>query len=414
MKVKNERFLITQPMMHGFFGSTVVAIELAAFLKSQGAEVEIYTYTHAPEIAKICRERQVKLVTPGEATQFRLLDYDYVWIHSQVFPENLVDELPKLKAGAHCPYFIFLHMSPHDYAPDEFPWIYQFEEKLADQVLFVSREVMDMYSGSFTDNLPTGLFQNPAPLSFVAEPHELTELKRVLLVSNHVPVELAEAAKLLRHEGMTVEHLGIGGDKSDLMSADILAQYDLIVTIGKTVQYCLLANKPVYIYDSFGGPGYLTNQNFREAERYNFSGRGFKHKTAKEIADEIVTQYPKKCDYAAFSNCDLSKFKLDQALYNILGNLTRQTKGEFEAAQIDSIRHAQRLSQYRFEEFYRNKLNCDRIAQLKREVKRTQQELDRLKTSLTQKEQEIHKITSARSYKLLTKFFKPINKLRGK
>lgn len=414
MKVKDKRFLITQPMMHSFCGSTVVTIELADYLKSEGAEVEIYSYTRAPEIADVCRERKIKLITPGETTRFRLLDYDYVWIHSQVFPEDLVGELPELKTSKNCPYFIFLHMSPHDYAPDEFPWIYQFEEKLADKVLFVSQEIMDIYRGSFTDNLSTGLFQNPAPLTFMAEPHELTELKKVLLVSNHVPAELAEAAELLRHKGIMVEHLGMGGDTAGLISADILTQYDLVVTIGKTVQYCLLANKPVYIYDSFGGPGYLTNQNFREAEQYNFSGRGFDHKTANEIVDEIILQYPKQCDYGSFSNCNLDKFKLDQALRDILDNLMKRTKGEFAAVQIDSIRHAQRLAQYRFEDFYRDQLNRDRIAQLERETKSIQQKLGRLETSLIQREQELHKITSAKSYKLLTKIFKPINKLRGK
>ena len=49
-----------------------------------------------------------------------------------------------------------------------------------------------------------------------------------------------------------------------------LQQYDLVITIGRTVPRCLAMGVPVYVYDYLGGPGYLTEANFSLAERNNF------------------------------------------------------------------------------------------------------------------------------------------------
>ena len=70
-----------------------------------------------------------------------------------------------------------------------------------------------------------------------------------------------------------------------------LQQYDLVITIGRTVPRCLAMGVPVYVYDYLGGPGYLTESNFNLAERNNFSGRGFQKKTSDELFEEIRGGY---------------------------------------------------------------------------------------------------------------------------
>jgi len=42
--IKNKHFLITQPIICGLWGSTIVTLELADFLQKNGAKVSVYTY----------------------------------------------------------------------------------------------------------------------------------------------------------------------------------------------------------------------------------------------------------------------------------------------------------------------------------------------------------------------------------
>lgn len=41
-------------------------------------------------------------------------------------------------------------------------------------------------------------------------------------------------------------------DEYKSITLEILSQYDVAITIGKTVQYCLVMGVPVYVYDKFG------------------------------------------------------------------------------------------------------------------------------------------------------------------
>ena len=80
-----------------------------------------------------------------------------------------------------------------------------------------------------------------------------------------------------------VDLIGLGY-RTEQVNAEFLQQYDLVITIGRTVPRCLAMGVPVYVYDYLGGPGYLTEANFSLAERNNFSGRGFEKKTSDDMA----------------------------------------------------------------------------------------------------------------------------------
>lgn len=76
-----------------------------------------------------------------------------------------------------------------------------------------------------------------------------------------------------------------------LISVELLSEFDLIITIGRTVQYCFAMGVPVYVYDYFGGPGYIDESNFELAEKCNFSGRGFGKKSVDDLISEIFNEY---------------------------------------------------------------------------------------------------------------------------
>lgn len=88
---------------------------------------------------------------------------------------------------------------------------------------------------------------------------------------------------LLISAGYQVDHLGEGSNVT-MMCPEILHNCGVVITIGKTVQMAILANRPVYCYDHFGGPGWLTDQNYEGAVALNFSGRD---KPVKKTAGEI-------------------------------------------------------------------------------------------------------------------------------
>lgn len=289
----NKRFLITQPMIYGYNGSTMVTVELAEYLQSQGGEVTVYTYAYYYPIKSEVDSKNIKVVVASDDDKLSLSDFDYIWVHSQVLPLSIVDDLAD-KLPQKMPKFIFLHMLPFEWIPDERPYIYQMEQKLASQVLVISEEVRDVLEKCFDDNYRPRYeyFRNPAPESFASYKHSYNRgLKNVLIVTNHPAGELMEAAKILNRNGVNVKTFGELGDEYKSITPNILDDFDVVVTIGKTVQYCLTMGKPVYIYDVHGGCGYLNENNFSTAMHYNFSGRGFAKKSPDDIAAEIMKKY---------------------------------------------------------------------------------------------------------------------------
>ena len=131
---------------------------------------------------------------------------------------------------------------------------------------------------------------NMAPDKFFTDKTS-PELTKVAIVSNHVPKELRETRIALMDAGIDVVHHGIGG-RVVRVTPELLASFSVIITIGKTVQYGLASQIPVYCYDKFGGPGYITTQNIDQSANYNFSGRCCRRQiSGAQIASEIIDGY---------------------------------------------------------------------------------------------------------------------------
>ena len=94
----------------------------------------------------------------------------------------------------------------------------------------------------------------------------------------------------------------IGGMHGQCVNAELLKKYDVVITIGRTVQMGLVMGIPVYCYDHFGGPGYITTENIDFNEFYNFSGRQEENNFTEikvhdfgKIFDDIYSNYEKVC-----------------------------------------------------------------------------------------------------------------------
>jgi hypothetical protein len=185
------------------------------------------------------------------------------------------------------------------------------------------------------------VFNNACPSSYRQISEGMKSLKKVLIVSNHAPAEILEAASILREAGISVAHIGLDAEQR-LVTPSLLNDYDAVITIGKTVQYCILSSLPVYVYDHFGGPGWLSEENIEKAEWHNHSGRCTREKkTADQIASEITTGY----EAAKLFLCEnAARIAGRYILEDILLDILRREKSRKENCLTISMAEAVKVS----------------------------------------------------------------------
>ena len=220
----------------------------------------------------------------------------------------------------------------------EQPYANTIEKDLSSSSLFVSTEALEKNTTLFSN-----LFHNPQvfpnfiPQHFLSKEEASNTLKKILVVSNHPPQELIDSIQLLSNQGIQVDLLGRNSDHYQLTTQKKKKKYDLVITIGKTVQYCLGMNIPVYIYDMHGGCGFLNSRNYNKAKNFNFSGRPFKKKTPQQIATEITTQFQSAISFQT-KNYDknIIEFNLEQNLAKVLKE-AKHRNHKFSRSQINQI-----------------------------------------------------------------------------
>lgn len=297
--------MICQPFLSRYSGSEILTLELAAALTTEGAEVAIATWFCSEqmrdEVSSI--PGSTVLLIDSDAYRLHLESHapDVVWSHQGLVPGDL------LASGAR---FVFAHLS--SFNSFEYSFNPNVESSLAERVYFVSPEARDaqIATGMFEGFDPSvfRLLENPAPQAF----HEVTPqdprsqpggLRSLLVVSNHLPPEVVEAIGELRDGDVDVTVVGL--ERGDVgatplrVDADLVAGHDAVMSIGKTVQYGLCAGRAVFCYDHFGGPGWLTDQNVREARWHNFSGRGFTRRSGHDLVAELRSGFARAQEFAS-------------------------------------------------------------------------------------------------------------------
>lgn len=354
LSISGKRFLICQPLIHGINGSTLVTLELADYLQSKGAIVDIFTLTLHNPAKDLFLSRNLKVSAVQNNPKYKLEDYDYIWTNSQVLPPTIINDLGKKHKKY--PAFIFLHMSSMEWIPDEHPFIYMLEERLSSLSLYICEVVRDSNTSFFYNEPPYDYYRNPAPNSFLnlsPKTNDSNFLKKILFVSNYLPEELRIVKKILSKKGISVEILGEGGDSCSLLTPKILHNYDAVVSIAKTVQYCLVSGIPIYIYGKFGGAGWLTAKNLTKAKMTNFCGsEGFPKKNAETIVAELLSGYTKSKSFQKEHLEEFRKeFSIETCISNIFNNVLLKELAPFDSQYLSMLRAAQYFERVRFEEW---------------------------------------------------------------
>lgn len=288
-------------------GSEIIIFEFADILLANGWEIDIVSPWVGEPMLSLLRSN-------GFEIELRLdnifpLEYNFCYIQHGLLPLTNFEDRGLDREGI----IVTGHLSPFNVLEQIGLSV---EMDIVDEIWCNSEETLERmrYLG-----VPLNLlydFSNAAPRYY-------TSIKRrgneILFVSNHPPQEVREASDILEAEGFRVRRIGRRFNNVERVSPEIISRADRIVSIGKTVQYGILAKRPVFVYDHFGGPGYLSAKNFDLARKANFSGRSHPEKyDSSTLSVMIKNGFTTALEFARFSKIiDSRRFILDYQLKSL-------------------------------------------------------------------------------------------------
>lgn len=313
-----KRVLMTNLYFAKYTGSELHILEMAKLFVNKGYEVTVAVFQKAYPLLEKVEEFSV---VDCMQEKLKETDYDIVFVqHYPVFDylcSNYDLTYRKLLVSK------LSVISELEYLP-----ICTAE---SDLIVCVSQECADVVYKEIGYDPRVIVMKNCAGKEyFSAYPsrRDDTVLKRIAVISNHIPDELLELADILS-DGIELDYIGVAHSPR-WVDVGLLEKYDLIITIGRTVQQCFAMGTPIYVYDYFGGPGYINDENFEMAEKNNFSGRGFTKKTAEELKKDIEENYYKNLSYIGklyeIAKKDYNYEKQFEKIYQELMNTPQREK----------------------------------------------------------------------------------------
>jgi len=299
-------------VMRRYTGAEMVILELAEALRDFGCDLSLAANRIDDPVLYHLNIAGVSCVPYENVFDF---DFDLVFSLHHILAQTNLESL--LHTSRPFPAFVFAHLSP--FAPLEMPG--PILEKALAEVVFANsdetrKKVLDL--GFSPDSIV--VTHNAAPTSFRVDQRAYSSnLSKLLIVTNHLQPEVQTAVEILGNQGVSIRFLGFEGESRRISRGDVLWA-DAVMTIGKTVQYCLLSRTPTFIYDVFGGPGWLDETNFEQTSFYNFSGRPAQMKLDPEgIVHSLLSHYEKAvCFCKNMKEVDLERYKLEPYAQSIL------------------------------------------------------------------------------------------------
>lgn len=419
MQLTGSKVLITQMHLLRYMGSEIVTLELAEYLAGQGAEVVIAThslgYPIRQEFDRIDGVTVFELWDAALAANLEARLPDLAWIQHSIIPVPVLERADEIL-------FVFHHMS--SILPAEFTMAATLETALATAVLFESPRSLEihrdtgLYEDIDSDRLQ--VMGNPAPAPFGAIQRTASERRRLTVVSNHIPSELVEAFAGLR------EHfdLDVIGSQTELgatprrVSPATLENTDAMVSIGKTVQYSIVAGVPVYCYDHFGGPGWITRENIEDTRWENFSGRRAGTKAAADIVTEITDGFDAAVAEAVLVRRDWSRaYLLSHRVDDLLQFASERRKLVSKPSRQEIRAHAN--VQAAFGSYVREWIRMHALSnELTDVISQLQAEANDRERVIGEVQQELTDLRSSKLYRRMDKIrhswaYRSYQKLRG-
>lgn len=395
--------LITNFEIKNYSGSEINAITIAKRLKELGHNVYLAALNFDfPLLYEIQNEVILLNILDGDF-DFGSIVFDVVWAHHSFLLDWLIFD-----KGLKAKKIVNSSLSPVEVF--EVPPIYANDINMC---IANSKETENKLKSYDINNVY--LLENYSFKKYFNREIGVTQLKNIAIVSNHVPDELFEAAEILKEENYNVQIYGVLG-KVEYITDKVLENYDLIITIGKTVQYAMSLKIPVYIYDRFGGSGYLTMDNMELNRAHNFSGRGYFKKDAHTIANEIKSEFSKNLtELSQIKEYAEQNFCFEQKIDDVLSRLQKMSDVNIDGIKEKYDRYirnavsSKRIAEYlqRTNLAIRNREKAEQRANFEQEIEllNTQKakEIDALTQKLNQTTDELNEIKGSKAWKLVLK-----------
>lgn len=333
------RVLVLTNQFANCCGSEVVALEVASWFRERGDRVTLATNVVAEPIGSMVPDG---IERTDEVETLPLSAFDLVWCQHDLVTLLPLESLARAAEERALPLVAYVSLSPYEPHESVDPAL---ARALSAEIFANSEETRDgLVSRGYglfpRDEIRT--FHNAAPAAYwspradAEEPRE-GRPRTVAFISNHLPAEMAEAAARLQAEGVAIWRIGIEHDHHLVSPADLHA-VDAVATIGKSVVYAIATGTPVYVYDRFGGDGWLTSDGFGANADHNFSGRPRQRRLSPEaIASEIEQGFERAVAEMRRIQAlpGLERFRLDHHLEPLR---RRALDGGSLAARVDRLR----------------------------------------------------------------------------
>ena len=248
--------LITNISLITFGGSEIDTLTVAQYFQALGHNVVVACFKYGYPMKKCFEDAKVKVIALFDE-ELESKKYDLVWSHHAdilnycVFTEKI--EATKIVHHILSPYEYLESLTP--YYQDISYYVCNSEET---KHKIISEGVDENQVTVLSNSAPQGHFD-----LYRRDKILLDQPRKIAIISNHLAPEIVDFSNKYQE---IVDIIGIEGVQKEV-NPTLLSEYDLIITIGKTIQFCFAQGIPVYCYDRFGGPGYITKDNIDVAHK---------------------------------------------------------------------------------------------------------------------------------------------------
>ena len=334
MDFTGKRILLAAHALRGFTGSEIHVSELATFFRDQEASVTCLAMELGDPMASELRVQGVKVINHWQLSR-EVREFDLVWSHHETI-------------------FLWLHLVHRVRARRHLHGLLSWQQKI-ERVPLIPRHLENgnlRFVANATETRDAAARKSgrnditvmpnfvPAPFARTFRGTLPEKPERIAVVSNHVPAEVLEASELLEQRGFAVTIFGMGHTYTRLNETTLLG-FDIVITIGKTVQYGLTQGIPVFVYDRFGGPGYIHPVDIDAHAAQNFSGRSEPRRlTAEEICRDLVDGYPAACE-------NVEQLRIQHAPAFSIAACAKQAIGSFDEDANPALTSTERFTTLR-------------------------------------------------------------------
>lgn len=417
----SKSVLITNYEITQYSGSEINASTIAKRMKELGYKVYMAALSFDDPLYSDVKDNfDVCIDLKKDEFDFSSIEFEIIWSHHFFLLDWLIFD-KKVKAKK----IIYSSLSGKEYF--EAPPIYANELNL---VLANSPETEHQLNIDGVQNVQ--LFENYSFLEYFNRDIQIKDLKQIAIVSNHIPEELNETTKLLRENGYVVDIYGIEG-KQELITDKVLEKYDAVITIGKTVQYCMSLKIPVYVYDRFGGAGYLKMSNMEQNRAHNFSGRSYEKKNKEELYRDIIEDFPNVLkELEQIKQYALENFCFEKKVDKLINQLNTQNDVNLETIREKYKKYSRNLmasknliiyiqrKQEKIKEKEKDQVAFDYLELQKVKLNEKDEEIGQYKEKIKKLERinsktsmELKTIKNSKSWEIIEKLRKIRKKIKG-